>query len=164
MSYSPERREAVLKKMLPPNQRSIPELAKEEGIAEPTLYAWRTKARKEGRLMPDSNNTPEGWSSRDKFAAVLETATMSQAEVAEYCRSKGIHTSQLEAWREACIQANDWERESNALLKSATKAADKKAKKLERELLRKEKALAEAAALLVLRGKLHALYGEDEDV
>ena len=69
--------------MLPPNQRSIPELVKEEGIAEPTLYAWRTRARNEGRLMPDSNNTPEGWSSRDKFSAVLETATMSQAEIAE---------------------------------------------------------------------------------
>lgn len=163
MSYSPERREAVLKKMLPPNQRSIPDLAREEGIAEPTLYAWRTRARNEGRLMPDSNNTPQGWSSRDKFSAVLETATMSQAEVAEYCRSKGIHTSQIDAWREACMQANDWERESNAQLKSATKAADKRAKTLERELLRKEKALAEAAALLVLRGKLNALYGEDED-
>lgn len=164
MSYSPERREAVLKKMLPPNQRSIPELAREEGIAEPTLYAWRTRARNEGRLMPDSNNTPEGWSSRDKFSAVLETATMSQAEIAEYCRSKGIHTSQIDAWREACMQANDWERESNAQLKSATKAADKRTRNLERELLRKEKALAEAAALLILRGKLNALYGEDEDV
>ena len=163
MSYSPERREAVLKKMLPPNQRSITDLAREEGIAEPTLYAWRTKARNEGRLMPDSNNTPQGWSSRDKFTAVLETATMSEAEVAEYCRSKGIHTSQISAWREACMQANDWERESSVQLKSATKAADKRAQKLERELLRKEKALAEAAALLVLRGKLNALYGEDED-
>ena len=164
MGYSPERREAVLKKMLPPNQRSIPELAREEGIAEPTLYAWRTKARQEGRLMPDSNNTPEGWSSRDKFAAVLETATMSQAEVAEYCRSKGIHTTQINAWQEACMLANDWDRESNAQLKSATKAADKRTKTLERELLRKDKALAETAALLVLRGKLNALYGEDEDV
>lgn len=163
MGYSPERREAVLKKMLPPDQRSIPELAKEEGISEPTLYAWRTKARNQGRLMPDSNNTPQGWSSRDKFTAVMETASMSKAEVAEYCRSKGIHTSQIDAWREACMQANDWDRESNAQLKSATKAADKRTKKLERELLRKEKALAEAAALLVLRGKLDALFGEDED-
>ena len=126
MSYPPERREAVLKKMLPPNQRSIPDLAKKEGIAEPTLYAWRKKARNEGRLMPDSNNTAEGWSSRDKFTAVLETATMSQAEVAEYCRRNAIHTSQIDAWREACVQANDWERDSNAKLKLATKAADKK--------------------------------------
>ena len=164
MSYSPERREAVLKKMLPPDQRSIPDIAREEGIAEPTLYAWRTRARNEGRLMPDSNNTPQGWSSRDKFTAVLETASLSEAEIAEYCRGKGLHTSQIKAWREACMQANDWDRESSAQLKSATKAADKRTKQLERELLRKDKALAETAALLVLRGKLNALFGEDEDV
>lgn len=163
MSYSPERKEAVLKKMLPPEQRSIPDLSKEEGIAEATLYAWRSKARNEGRLMPDSKNTPKGWSSRDKFAAVMETARMSKAELAEYCRSKGIHTSQIEAWREACMKANDWEQESNAQLKLATKKADKKTKQLEQELLRKEKALAEAAALLVLRGKLDARFGEDQD-
>ena len=60
------------------------------------------------------------------------------------------------------LKANDWEQESNAQLKSATKAADKRTKKLEAELLRKEKALAEAAALLVLRGKLDARFGEDE--
>ncbi len=113
--------------------------------------------------MPDSDNTPEGWSSRDKFNAVLETASLSEAEVAEYCRSKGIHTSQIALWREACMQANDWDRTSSAQLKSATKAANKRAKKLETELLRKDKALAEAAALLVLRGKLNALFGEDED-
>ncbi len=163
MKYSPERREAVLKKMLPPDQRSIPDLAREEGISEPTLYAWRSRARNDGRLMPDSKNTPHGWSSRDKFTAVMETAAMSKAEVAEYCRGKGIHTSQIGVWREACMQANDWDRESSAQLKSATKAADKRAKQLERELLRKEKALAEAAALLVLRGKLEALFGEGED-
>ncbi len=62
------------------------------------------------------------------------------------------------------MQANDWERESNTQLKFATKAADKRTKQLERELLRKDKALAETAALLVLRGKLNALCGEDEDV
>jgi hypothetical protein len=61
------------------------------------------------------------------------------------------------------MQANDWDRESSAQLKSATKAADKRTKQLERELLRKDKALAETAALLVLRGKLNALFGEDED-
>ena len=162
MGYSPERREAVLKKMLPPDQRSIPDLAREEGISEPTLYAWRNKARKEGRLMPDSDNTPAGWSSQDKFNAVLETAGLSEAEVAEYCRTKGIHTSQIATWRAACMQANDWERASNEQLKSATRASDKQVKQLKKDLTRKEKALAEAAALLILRGKLDAAFGEDE--
>jgi len=55
MGYAPERREAVLKKMLPPNNRSIAALAREEGILAPTLYGWRSAARREGRLYPRAN-------------------------------------------------------------------------------------------------------------
>ncbi len=65
MKYSAERREAVLKKMLPPNTKTIREIAKEEGITESTLYNWRTQARAEGRLLPDGASTPEDWGNRD---------------------------------------------------------------------------------------------------
>jgi len=126
MAYAPERREAVLKKMMPPSAVSIAELARAENISQPTLYGWRTKARKEGRLMPDSDLTPEGWSSRDKFAAVLETATMSEAEIGEYCRKKGLTSVQLNAWRAACEQANDWDQASTVHSRAAKKIADKK--------------------------------------
>lgn len=164
MAYAPERREAVLKKMMPPNAVSVAELARTEGISEQTLYGWRTRARLDGRLMPDTDLTPEGWTSRDKFAAVMETAPLNATEVAEYCRAKGLHTTQLAAWRAACEQANDWDQASGAKLRAAGKASGKKMKRLERELARKEKALAEAAALLVLRGKLAAMYdNEDAD-
>ena len=70
MGYPKERKEAVLKKMLPPNNRPIPVIAREEGISEATLYNWRKAARAEGRLLPDGDSTPAGWSSADKFAAV----------------------------------------------------------------------------------------------
>lgn len=163
MAYAPERRDAVLKKMMPPNAVSIAELARSENICEQTLYGWRTKARKEGRLMPDTDLTPDGWTSRDKFAAVLETATMSEAEVGEFCRKKGLTSAQLKAWRAACEQANDWDQAATAQSRAAKKHADKKTRGLERELARKEKALSEAAALLILRGKLDALYEKDED-
>jgi len=163
MRYSPERKEAVLKKMLPPHNRAISELAREEGISEATLYNWRKEARAAGRLMPDGDATPEGWSSRDKFAAVLETAALSEAEVAEYCRKRGLYPEQIRAWREACEQANDWEREQGRRWKEASQAQSKRTRELERELQRKEKALAEAAALLVLRKKAEAIWGEDGD-
>ena len=67
MQYSKERKEAVLKKMMPPHNRSIIELAaREEGISEVTLYIWRRQARKRGLLLPYSNSAPEGWSARDQ--------------------------------------------------------------------------------------------------
>lgn len=163
MGYSLERKEAVLKKMLPPNKQSIAALAKEEGISDATLYNWRQQARNEGRLMPDSDSTPEGWTSRDKFAAVMEAAVMSEAEIAEYCRQRGLYPEQLVTWRAACEQANDWSRASEKQLKDATRVDRKKLRQLEKELARKEKALAEAAALLILRKKLNAMFEGPED-
>ena len=163
MGYSAERRESVLKKMLPPNNQSIASLSKEEGISDATLYIWRKQAREQGRLMPDSDTTPNGWTSRDKFAAVMETAAMNETDTAAYCREKGIFVEQLAQWRAACEQANDWSQASEKELKSATKADRKKVAQLEKELARKEKALAEAAALLVLRKKYNALFEDPED-
>ena len=118
MRYSPERKDAVLRKMMPPHNRSIKQLAQEEGISEATLFAWRKQARDKGLLLPDGDSGPEGWSARDKFAAVLETATFNETELAEYCRSKGIYPEQLSQRRKACKQANDRDKESNRRLKT----------------------------------------------
>jgi len=76
------------------------------------------------------------------------------------CFDQTEHT-QLAAWRAACEQANDWDQAASAEQRAYKKANDKKTKKLESELARKEKALAEVASLLVLRGKLDALYEKD---
>jgi transposase-like protein len=164
MRYSPERKEAVLKKMLPPHNRALSELAREEGIAEATLYLWRKEARRQGRLLPAGDRGPEGWASRDKFAAVVETAALSEAELGEYCRQRGVYPEQIKAWRVACEQANDGDREQQRRVKESQQADQKRLRHLERELQRKEKALAEAAALLVLRKKAEAIWGDPEGV
>jgi transposase-like protein len=163
MRYSPERKEAVLKKMMPPHNRSVVHLAIEEGISEATLYNWRKEARSKGILMPHGDTGPEGWNARDKFAAVMESASLNEQETAEYCRSKGIYPYQLDQWRRACEDANDWDRQANIKLKSEQKTNRKRIKGLEKELQRKDKALAEAAALLVLQKKVQAIWGDPED-
>ena len=163
MGYSPERRSAVLKRMLSPNNMAIRQLAQEEGISAATLHKWRAQARGKGQLLPDADAGPEGWSSRDKFAAVLETAALNEADMAEYCRKRGLFPAQITAWRVACEQANDWDRASTARLGKATKEEKRRVKDLERELARKDRALAETAALLVLRKKASAIWGDGED-
>lgn len=165
MAYSPERKAAVLTKMLPPNNMPLGQLAKEEGISEATLAKWRAEARAKGRLLPDANASPEGWTSRDKLAAVIETASMNAADLGEYCRRRGVYPEQLSVWREACERANDWERAATSRITRETKDDKKRIKELERDLARKEKALAEAAALMILRKKAEAIWGrggEDE--
>lgn len=163
MGYSKKRKEAVIKKMMAPHNRSIKELSAEEGISEATLYNWRNKSRQQGLLLPDSDSGPRGWGARDKFAAVVESASLSEHDTAEYCRRKGIYPEQLAQWRSACEAANDWDRKANQNLKTEQKNSQKRIKELEKELQRKEKALAETAALLVLRKKVQAIWGDSED-
>jgi transposase-like protein len=162
MKYSKERKEAILKKMLPPQNKPIAEIAKAEGICEATLYNWRQAARAEGRLLPDGDSTPSGWTAVDKFAAVVETAALNEAELSAYCRQRGLYPEQIRAWRLACEQANDWDRSQTQRLKDARKVDERRIQELERELRIKEKALAETAALLVLRKKAQAIWGDGE--
>ena len=155
MRYSSERREAVLKKRLPPENKALKALAREEGTSEATLYIWRRKARSEDRLLPDGDTTPEDWSAQDKFGAVVETASMNETELAEYCRRRGPYPEQVKvkAWRAACEQATDWECAAAERRSQALREERKRAKALERELPCKKKARAETAALLNLRKK-----------
>lgn len=110
LAYSPERKAAVLAKMLPPNNMPLGRLAKEEGISAGTLAKWRAEARAKGRFLPEAKAGPEGWTSEDKLAAVIETASLNEAGLGEYCRRRGIYAEQLAVWREVCARANDWER------------------------------------------------------
>lgn len=161
MRYSVERKEAVLRKMLPPNNKPLKELAQEEGISEVTLRLWRQELRGQGRLLPNANTTSEGWTAKDKFGAVVESAALNEMELSEYCRKRGIYPEQVKEWRIACEQAT--EREHGHRWNEVVREERRRNKELERELMRKEKALAEAAALLILRKKAVAIWGESVD-
>lgn len=161
--YSPERKAAVMRKLLPPENRTVREVSEEEGISEVTLYNWRKQAREQGVAVPGSGKQSEDWSPEAKFAVVVETATLSEAELSEYCRSKGLYPEQVKAWKEACIAGSATEAERRQAERADARRDRKRIKELERELRRKEKALAETTALLVLRKKLNALWGEDEE-
>lgn len=162
MAYSTERKASVIAKMLPPHNMPLRRLSQEEGISEGTLSRWRQEARSRGRFLPDANAGPDGWTTRDKFAAVVETAPMNEVQLSEYCRQRGLYPEQLRAWRAACEQANDWDRAASRQIARETKDDRKRIAQLERDLVRKEKALAEAAALMILRKKADAIWGRKE--
>jgi transposase-like protein len=117
----------------------------------------------EGIAVPADGKNPENWSSEDKFAIVLEAASLNEAELAEYCRRKGLYVEQVAAWRKACLQANADSVAQAKAQREQSKKDRRQIKQLERELHRKEKALAEAAALLVLQKKAQAIWGDGED-
>ena len=150
--YSKEIKEAIVKRMMPPSNEAISQLSEETGITEATLYKWRKQARAAGHATPGDGQGSEQWRSEDKFLIVMETYAMNQAELAEYCRKKGLYKEQIEAWRDTCLNANGSESSQKKQLNQELK-----------ELHKKEKALAEAAALLLLRNKAQAIWGDQED-
>lgn len=162
MRYSEERREAILAKLEAPYNRTVNELASEEGISAATIYNWRKQARRRGRLLPNASGSTEGWSSQEKFNAVLEAAALTEEELAEYCRGRGLYPEQIRRWRASCEQANDLSDQATARQAEASKADRRRLRELERELRRKDAALAETAALLVLRKKVEAIWGDEE--
>jgi len=161
--YSLERREAVVRRMLS-GTISVKALSREIGIADTTLYRWREEMRGAGGAVNTTPAPVDRRSAAQKLAIVVATFSLNEAELAEYCRKEGLLGDQVKVWRQACEQATASGLGIPASRSAARSVERKRIQELERELRRKDKALAEAAALLVLRKKAVAIWGEDEDV
>ncbi len=147
MRYPKELKQKVLARMMAPGNETVSVLAREFNVTEATLYAWRRSALQAGVAAPGDGRAAEQWTGAAKFAVVLETASLSEAELGEYCRARGLFPEQVRAWRELCEAKVDRQR----------------IRELERDLGRKDRALAETAALLILRKKAAAIWGEKEE-
>jgi len=158
-SYPKELKESIIARMLPPNNISVPELVRETGIPKETLYTWRSKAHKGGSHT--RSLVSKGLSSEEKFNIVLETASLNEVELGEYCRRKGLFPQMIDSWENTCRHAH------TPLAPKSEKATistqKKEIKRLEVELKRKDKALVEAAVLLVLQKKVQSLWEDPED-
>ena len=154
----------MLEKMMPPHNIRVAQLARESGISNMTLYHWRKQARLKGIVVPGDGKKPRQLV-RKKVSSrwSLKQASLKQTELATYCRQKGLFVEQVDAWKAACIQANANAEEQSKAIKEQSRQDKKQIKDLKLELRYKEKALAETAALLVLRKKAKAIWGEDED-
>lgn len=103
---------------------------------------------------------PADWTPEEKFNLVLEAASVPEAELGAFLRRKGIHEAQLREWRQMMLGAL---KNRNSLPQGKATPENRRIRKLESELNRKEKALAEAAALLVLQKKAREIWGEEEN-
>ena len=154
-------KEAVLKKIAQDPEVSLRKLAKDSHIGYSTLCKWRRSMNLPEKIQGTSQFQNKTWTSREKFLAVVAVQSFNTLEKGEYCRRHGIYAEQLEEWEKACLHANDIGIGLTSEIREELKEAASKNRNLERELLRKEKALAEAAALLVLRKKADAIWGEN---
>lgn len=156
--YGKEFKDRAVARLLPPESASVDAVAREIGVSVDTLERWRSDALSR----PARERI---WTAAGRLEAVLTTAAMDEAGKSAWCRSNGVYPQELERWRQAATQALAEPEEARASPQQ-TKQDRRRIKELERELQRKEKALAEAAALLVLSKKVEAIFnkngGEDE--
>jgi len=170
--YSEKFRARMVEKLAGPNALSGVQLAAETGVPQPTLSRWlreattlRAKMAKQQDVEEQIVEAAEGpqRTVEEKFSLVLEAASVPEAELGEWLRRKGIHAAQLDEWR-ADAMAGLSGKASKRDEERKEKAADARhIRQLERELARKDKALAEAAALLVLQKKVQAIWGDADD-
>jgi len=145
--------------MEPPHRQSVDEITLEQGIHVITLYKWRKALRLQREVVPACQKNPEGWGSADKFTLVLKTAGLNSTELAAYWRERCLFPEQLDRWRHAAQVANAQPLLTAADQKDLHKRHledQREIKRLQQELHRKEKALAEAAALLIASKKIQA--------
>lgn len=168
-SYSDSFKKKMVQRLLMPNAPSASSLSKEVGVPQPTLSMWKRNAGSVGFV--SNKNTPgaasrprrpEDWSAQERLRVVNEATRLAEKDLGEFLRREGLHEETLQAWRKAAEQAA-----LDALQPAGPVRARggdrKRIKQLERELARKDKALAEAAALLVLKKKVQAIWGDEDD-
>jgi len=145
-------------RLLPPESAAVEVVSREVGVSVATLERWRADALANGA--GDRRGGGQRWTPAARLEAVIATAAMDEAARSAWCREHGLYPAELDGWKQDAVAGLGEPRAASA---AEAREDRRRVKELERELHRKDKALAETAALLVLRKKLAAVFHEDED-
>lgn len=143
-------------RLVGPRAVSANALAEEVGVSQESLSRWLRVARSVGGMTPSRKKQ---WSGAEKLRVVNETSGLTGSDLGAFLRREGLHEAQLVAWREAAEAALG----APVRPRPGGSPEAQRIRELERELRRKDKALAETAALLVLKKKVQAIWGDVDD-
>ena len=152
--YTEAFKSKMVRKMLPPGAMTAKALARETGVNQTSLSRWLKEARTIGVM----DKPAKKWTPSEKLRVVIEAGRLDDAALGEFLRGEGLHDAQLNEWRAAA------EAGLSPPSRSPKSSDAKRVEELEREILRKDKALAEAAALLILQKKVRGLWGAGGEV
>ena len=142
MKYARSVKVSVLKKILPPNNESIRSVSKEMGMNEQTIRNWKAQS-KSGKLgLATDEKSPRYYSSGEKYQMLLDSAKLSNEALGKFLRERGLHSEHLTLWKQ---ELREMIKQKSSQQDKERKADKKQIRDLQRELARKEKALAEAA-------------------
>lgn len=157
MRYTTGFKKNIVRRLLIPDSLGVHEISEETGVAIPTLYNWLKKYREQIELA-NYQKTPEEWALPEKSNALLEVAALSPEEQGEWLRRNGLQSIHLTLWKKELSKA--LAEIGKPVNKTNAKEARKKIRELEKEIRRKDKALAEMTALVVLKKKLETFLEE----
>ena len=169
MVYTDSFKAKMVQRLSSPNAISAVSLSKEVGVAQSNLSRWLVAARRVNAMTKDRVadrvvEAPAGVrSASDKLRIVMDAAALGPSELGAFLRREGVHEAELEQWRASVLEGGRSALEGGATRPSGRGGETKRIKELEREIRRKDRALAEAAALLVLQKKVRALWGDEDD-
>ena len=148
--YGKTFKDRAVARLLPPESAPVQTVSQELGVSVATLERWRA----------DALSTPareRAWTAAARLQAVITTAAMDESQRSAWCRENGVYPTELEQWKQNAIAALNENPEERASPQE-TRDSRKRIKELERDLRRKDKALAETTALLVLSKQLQAIF------
>jgi transposase-like protein len=156
--YGQKFKDNAVARLLPPQSCPVETLSARIGISVSTLERWRAEAL--AKASGSNGGGASRWTAAARLEAVIATAAMDEATRGAWCREQGLYPAELDAWKQDAIAGLGEPRDAET---AETKRDRRRIKELERDLNRKDKALAETAALLVLSKKLSAIFHEGAD-
>ena len=157
--------QAVEKVLSRSEETSIEDVAKSLGVGYSTLQKWMVQSRNhELELKTDlmtKEKRPQDWNLEEKLDIVIACGSLDETGINTLCREKGLYPHHLRQWKKDFTHGTTGSDKNSGQVQA--KQLKQENKDLKKELRRKEKALAETAALLVLQKKVNAIWGNDED-
>jgi len=165
MVYTDGFKARMVKRMAGPERISANALSNEVGITQPTLSRWLRAARRVDGMGSKKSKSGQSarrrsWSAVEKMRVLVEAAQLTDQDLGAFLRSEGVHEATLGEWQEAAAAGLA---SASTPRKNKKSPEAKRITELERELRRKEKALAELAALITLQKKVQAIWGDGDD-
>ena len=159
MRYSDEMKSQMIQKMLSPGGPSARALSFEVGISQNSLSKWAREASTLPGMKKKTRkySNRKTWSAAEKLRIIAESSRLSDDELGAFLRREGIHEATLAQWNEAATDALS---PAPSRKRKQISAEEKRIRELEREVKRKDKALAEASALLILKKKAQMIWGD----
>ena len=161
--YPLELKQEMVKKLCSPNGPSAYQLSSETGISTGSLYKWVQRFSGEDNLKKSQKSV--NWSPEEKLEAIFQAKGLNEQELGEFLRSKGLHSHTLAEWKEEIFSALDTSKKNIKRPKKDPElvALQTENKSLKKDLNRKNKALAEQSAIIILQKKAQNYLLEDED-